>query len=90
VDGVVLTVEADAVIPRQAQHIGNGIRTHWLDQHHPTVAGQCSSGCAKRPNRIRHVMQAIEESDEIVLPAQLTCTGRLERDTVPDTRLGGM
>ena len=61
-----------------------------LDDHPRPVLGQRLADVRRRSDRVAHVMQAIEDRDEIVVLARkLLCLGHLERDAVGDALTPG-
>src|SRR5215831_20555488 len=70
--------------------LGEGVAGEWLHQEHGAIILQRLAGVAGSPDRITHVMQTIEEADQIKVPlGVLLRRGRGEGDATIDASVGG-
>ena len=67
---------------------GAAVDREWLDEKHGASGRETLAGIARRTDRIAHVVQAVEEADEVVL-ARVRRRGRdLELRAVHDAGFG--
>src|SRR5690606_11475064 len=75
--------------PYGVQVVGDAVVGERLDQHPDAVVVDRFTHVPRRPHRVAHVVQAVEEGDQVVVAPRIVLRARnLELDAVADAGLG--